>query len=172
MAALGLDKWEIVEGDGFARGIWMGWKDQLTDIQVLQANFQFIHVKITKGGNRSWFFTAIYANLAQQMKNKLWTELLDISHHMTGAWLVAGDLNDIRDPTAKKVGALFNWNRALVCNDRINRCLLLEIETMGGRFTWKGPHIQGYDPFFERLDRALCNVNWRLLFNEAKALLL
>ena len=46
---------------------------------------------------------------------------------------------------------------------------LLEIDSMGGRFTWKGPTSQGYDQLFEKLDRALCNMNWRLLFNEASA---
>ena len=81
----------------------MGWKEENADIQVLEINFQFMHVKINEGGNRNWFFTATYANLAQDMKDKLWSDMFEIDQHMSGAWLVVGDLNDIRDPTRRKV---------------------------------------------------------------------
>ena len=37
----------------------------------------------------------------------------------------------------------------------------------GSRFTWKGPIIGTYDRLFEKLDRALCNREWRVKFPEA-----
>ena len=36
------------------------------------------------------------------------------------------------------------------------------------RFTWRGPQIEGYSRLFQKLDRMLCNVNWRIKFREAR----
>ncbi|GAU34270.1 hypothetical protein TSUD_321160 [Trifolium subterraneum] len=35
---------------------------------------------------------------------------------------------------------------------------------MGFKFTWRGPVYHGGQRIYERLDRALCNSNWRLMF--------
>ena len=110
---------------------------------------------------------SVYANPANPMKEMPWNELFETIQGMTEPWLLAGGLNDVREPADKKGGAPFNWFKALVFNERINKCQLLELDSIGGKFTWKGPSNQGYEHLFERLDRALCNLNWRLLFTEA-----
>lgn len=37
----------------------------------------------------------------------------------------------------------------------------MDVQSYGQRFTWRGPLIPGYESIFERLDRDLCNANWR-----------
>ena len=41
-----------------------------------------------------------------------------------------GDLNDIRDPSEKKGGAPFNWNRVHIFNERIYNYHLIEIDNI------------------------------------------
>lgn len=43
----------------------------------------------------------------------------------------------------------------------------MEVQTYGNCFTWKGPLILGYDRIFKKLDRGLCNIEWRQRFQDA-----
>ena len=36
---------------------------------------------------------------------------------------------------------------------------LLELESYGRKYTWEGPKDDDYDQLFEKLDKALCNIN-------------
>ena len=86
---------------------------------------------------------------------------------MEGAWLVVGDINDIKDPSEKKRGAPFNWSWLQIFNERVNICQLIKIDMQSSRFTWKGPMIGTYDMLFERLNCALCNKEWKVKFPKA-----
>ena len=107
---LGFDNWELMLGDGYSRGIWIGWKSQKVVIEMVHENYQYMHMKIKANNGSDWFFTAIYANLASEMKTMLWGDLRRLSDQVIGAWLAAGDLNDIIDISEKKGGAPFNWS--------------------------------------------------------------
>jgi hypothetical protein len=43
----------------------------------------------------------------------------------------------------------------------------MDVGAVGSRFTWRGPLYNGHMRIFERLDRALCNDEWRLMFPNA-----
>ena len=75
-------------------------------------------------------------------------------------------------PYQKQKGAPFNWHKAYLFNCRINHCNVMEIETQGGKFTWKALKNLDYLYPFEKLDCALCNVVWRLSFSKAFARIL
>jgi hypothetical protein len=56
------------------------------------------------------------------------------------------------------------------CNnflDNINDCKLIDLGAIGTKFTWRGAQVSGHDRIFERLDRALSNDEWRIMFPEA-----
>ena len=106
-----------------------------------------------------WLFTIVYENPNTNMRAELWNDLESISLGCKEDWLIAGDFNNIGDPSKKKGVAFFNWHKANNFNDKINRCKLMELETQGGRYTWKCPKVQNFDKLFEKLDRALCNVS-------------
>ncbi|GAU46481.1 hypothetical protein TSUD_402360, partial [Trifolium subterraneum] len=46
---------------------------------------------------------------------------------------------------------------------------LMEVTTVGTKFTWRGPQWNGRDRVFKKLDRVLCNVSWRLRYHEGFA---
>ena len=167
LKALGFDNWELVEGNGFAGGIWMAWRGNALDVDIIQLKFQFIHARLKPKSGDSLLFTVIYASPEPNLRFDLWKELELISQNAREPWLVAGDFNDIRDPFEKKGGVPLNWRRANLFNERINRCNLMDLETQGGHFTWKGPKNQGLDQLFKKLDRAMCSVDWRIKFGEA-----
>lgn len=49
----------------------------------------------------------------------------------------------------------------------LHDCALMDIESNGCAFTWMN-HREGDDLVKERLDRVLCNWNWRIFFPEAE----
>ena len=105
---LGFDNWELVEGNGFAGGIWMAWKSYCVNIEIIQKHFQFLHIRIKPVSGVSWLFTAVYANPNISLRAELWNELQSISKNCREEWLIVGDFNDIRDPFEKKRGAPIN----------------------------------------------------------------
>lgn len=58
-------------------------------------------------------------------------------------------------------------SRCITFNNRIQECHLMDLGFIGPKFTWKGPKLNNYDRVFERLNRGLCNMNWRLYFSKA-----
>ena len=139
---------------------------------VERKSFQLIHARIIPHHGDDWMFTLVYASPDSKRKSELWKDLIDMGNTMGKAWLVAGDFNDIRGPYEKKGEAPFNWYRANLFNERIHQCQLSELDMQGGRFTWKGPESAGYEPLYEKLDRVLRSVDWRLKFPEANARIL
>jgi hypothetical protein len=85
---------------------------------------------------------------------------------MTGAWMMAGDFNDIKCAEEKRGGANVSLRRCNKFQERIDGCRLIDLGASGPKFTWRGPIYHGGQRIFERLDRALCNAQWRLEFPE------
>ncbi|PNX92648.1 hypothetical protein L195_g015788 [Trifolium pratense] len=83
---------------------------------------------------------------------------------MNEGWLLAGDFNDIASIDEKKRGAKVSVRKCNKFQERINNCNLLDMGAMGYKYTWRGPLFHGGQHIFERLDRALCNEKWRLVF--------
>lgn len=96
----------------------------------------------------------------------LWDELLRISSSMSGAWLVAGDLNDILGSHECKGVDVINSGKVAWFARRIDACHLMDLGSVGSKFTWRGPTLNGVQTF-RRLDRVLCNDNWRFSFSNA-----
>jgi hypothetical protein len=83
---------------------------------------------------------------------------------MIDPWLLAGDFNDIMCAEEKRGGVAASTRKCNIFKDRIDVCKLMDIGAMGPKFTWRGPLYHGGQRIYERLDRALCNSHWRLLF--------
>ncbi|GAU26402.1 hypothetical protein TSUD_278470 [Trifolium subterraneum] len=116
------------------------------------------------GGGEVWYFTPVYASPNEEYRRRLWDELRVISNNMKDAWMLAGDFNDIACAEEKKGGANASTRKCIKFRERMNACQLLDMGAMGPKFTWRGPIYHGGQRIFERLDRALCNENWRLVF--------
>ncbi|KAL4305780.1 hypothetical protein AHAS_Ahas16G0112500 [Arachis hypogaea] len=83
----------------------------------------------------------------------MWELLHNISRNMNLPWLMIGDFNDIAEQSEKKGGG---GNDAHACR-----------RYSGSRFTWKGGIREGQERVYKRLDRALCNSEWRTNFPNA-----
>ncbi|GAU13502.1 hypothetical protein TSUD_127990 [Trifolium subterraneum] len=83
---------------------------------------------------------------------------------MKEPWLVAGDFNDVACAEEKKGGVMASITRCTKFRDRMNAANLIDMGAMGPKFTWRGPLYHGGQRIYERLDRALCNEQWRLNF--------
>ncbi|KAL4394223.1 uncharacterized protein [Arachis hypogaea] len=142
--SFGFDFYHIEEAQGYSGGIWIMWKDPDLDIRVVQSKMQFVHMIMKNDSNKSWALTAVYASPQESRRKELWAELKRISVTLTGGCLVVGDFNDIAHPTEKQGGAV------------------------GARFTWRGPQWEKLDRVFKRLDRALSNADWGLMFLKAR----
>jgi hypothetical protein len=161
---LGFDGFLASEVRGYAGGIVVGWKTQSMQVISNQCNFQYMLLKVHFKNGKEWYFSPLYASPNEDNRKLLWEDLKNIARWMKGAWMLAGDFNDIACPSEKKGGV-----RALIrkCNtfvERINACKLIDLGFEGTKFTWRGPIFRGGGRIFERLDRALSNDTWRLEF--------
>jgi hypothetical protein len=164
---LGCDGFVGTEVRGYAGGIVVGWNSNEVNIQVMENNFQFLHLNVKYGDDREWFFTPIYASPHEDSRRFMWDDLKRIASNISHEWLVAGDFNDIMSPMEKKGGAEASIRKCNLFRDRVDGCHLIDIGAVGSKYTWRGPIYQGGCRIYERLDRALCNDIWRLRFPEA-----
>ncbi|KAI9117100.1 hypothetical protein K1719_012099 [Acacia pycnantha] len=49
-----------------------------------------------------------------------------------------------------------------------SECDLIDVESKGPFYTWKGPKWDGLDRVYKRLDRCLCNISWLEKFVDAE----
>ena len=49
----------------------------------------------------------------------------------------------------------------------VQNCGLINLGSVGPKYTWRGPICRGYNKVFERLDKGIGNHTWRMSFLEA-----
>lgn len=149
-----------VEAVGFSGGIWILWKSN-TKFTVLSNNNQFIHGKVMVNNEQPFLFTAVYGNPHICLRKSLWPDLSNIALSVDIPWLIAGDFNAFMFSHEKIGGSLHGSKPCMLFQDFLHKCSLIDLGFQGPRFTWNRGFI------FERLDRALSSVDWRLRFPNA-----
>ncbi|XP_058751892.1 uncharacterized protein LOC131624996 [Vicia villosa] len=99
-----------------------------------------------------------------ETRHLLWEELINLAANINEPWMLAGDFNDLADPSDKKGGAPISVRRCKNFLNRVNMCKLNELVSHGPKFTWKGPVYHGGQDIYEKLDRVMSNDLWRLNF--------
>ncbi|KAI9108207.1 hypothetical protein K1719_020690 [Acacia pycnantha] len=151
---------------GFSGGIWILWNLEELIMDVKMLDEQFIHCSLSLGGKKM-LFTAIYASPNETRRNRIWDMLYNISTEISDPWLLAGDFNEIKTPLEQKGGGRICEARCRKFRDWIEDCNLIDLNTQGPFFTWKGPKWEGLDRVYMRLDRCLCNNRWQENFANA-----
>lgn len=128
---------------------------------------KYINMEVYEPNDIPWLLTALYANPREGKSRVLWEDILHFSNSVSRSWLMVGDINVVSKPSEQKGGAEVDIQKCIDFHNWINDCHLMDLGFVGSRFSWRGPKWQGGDKIFKRLDRALCNVNWRLRFHEA-----
>ncbi|PNX77058.1 hypothetical protein L195_g033019, partial [Trifolium pratense] len=116
-----------------------------------------------------WLLTVVYASPREQERGETWNKLRQLAANINEPWLMVGDFNEIASPEEKKGGAQVDIKKCQQFNSWINECNLLEVTTAGTKFTWRGPKWNGRNRIFKKLDRVLCNISWRLKYDEGFA---
>jgi hypothetical protein len=161
---LGYEEFSATEVHGYAGGIACGWNKDYITVDVCKKNFQYLHLRVKYPNEGWWFLTPVYASPIEALRSILREDLKSLSLNMQEPWLLAGDFNDIIGVNEKRGGAEASIRKCSIFRDRINECSLIDLGAMGAKFTWRGPKFHGGQRIYERLDRALCNSKWSLMF--------
>ncbi|CAJ2630361.1 unnamed protein product [Trifolium pratense] len=166
---LGFKFYLVSEARGFSGGIWLMWNRTDINVHLIKTDFHFLHVQVSEQSMDPWLLTVVYASPRDHERNETWQKLHQMATTIQEPWIMMGDFNEIANPDEKKGGAPVDIRKCHNFNDWINDCRLMDVNTAGTKFTWRGPRWNGRDRVFKRLDRILCNVNWRLRFHEGVA---
>jgi len=126
----------------------------LSTRRSLSADF----VVIGAGGNG--YLTNVYGPTALGEKSSFLNTLAWI-HHMSPdkPWILGGDFNMIKSPSEKRGGRSTPDQSQQVFMSFINKCGLVDIETVNGWFTWNNRRTGGHS-IASRLDRFLISENY------------
>ncbi|GAU35182.1 hypothetical protein TSUD_319920 [Trifolium subterraneum] len=116
-----------------------------------------------------WLLTVVYASPREQERGETWNKLRQLAANINESWLMVGDFNEIASPEEKKGGVQVDIKKCQQFNSWIYECNLLEVTTAASKFTWRGPKWNERNRIFKKLDRILCNINWRLKYHEGFA---
>ncbi|XP_072084637.1 uncharacterized protein [Arachis hypogaea] len=116
-------------------------------------------------GNTSSYCSAVYANPHIHRRKELWGDLTRIANMIHGPWIVLGDFNDILLQSEVR-GGQFRLARAEQFAETLEDCGLFDMGAIGRRFTWYRK-VKGGVQVAKKLDRAVINQDWRLMFPEA-----
>ena len=82
-------------------------------------------------------------------------------------WLVAGDFNEIISNSEKKGGNNRSYAQMQRFREALDACSFMDLGYLGSPFTWQR-HFRDGHSVWERLDRALANAGWVLMFGGSK----
>ncbi|KAK6131450.1 hypothetical protein DH2020_034816 [Rehmannia glutinosa] len=159
----------VVSCEGKKGGLMLLWKNT---IEVTIQSFSTGHIdSIINEGEKTWRFTGFYGNPEARRRRDSWVlmqHLAGISELRELPWLMGGDFNEICHQNEKKGGRPRPESQMEEFRTTINACELREIYGDGDFFTWANMRT-GKDVIWEKLDRYLSNLSWRLLYPGALA---
>ena len=167
IADLPFDGFILTETTSYAGGLWVLWKKEEANIDLLTATEQEIHATVkVRCSNLTWFISTIYASPRLAERRLVWSNLLEIAKLHNHPWLMLGDFNEVLSSEDKYGGNQINLNRAMEFKDCLDNCNFLDLGFAGPKFTWTNKRPLT-NLILERLDRCFANPRWRMLYPEA-----
>jgi hypothetical protein len=134
------------------------------DVTLRSMTKYHIDTEIKDDEGRVWRFTRVYGESESDQKHKTWEDLRDLKTTPSKPWLCVGDFNEILFSHEKEGGR----SKSRACMDRFREalefCELHDLGFDGDMFTWRNHNHRAAEYIRERLDRAVANVLWRVLF--------
>ncbi|XP_038708495.1 uncharacterized protein LOC120003549 [Tripterygium wilfordii] len=152
-----------VSSAGRKGGLALLWQQ---DISVTIKNFSRYHIDAVVenfGGGCPWRFTGVYGESVADLRFNFWKIMQTLSSVINLPWLCAGDFNEILFDFEKKGGPPRQTSLMQQFHDALEICNMVSMDSSGPPFTWSNGRS---DPnnVRVRLDRAVANPEWRLLF--------
>ncbi|GLT60154.1 hypothetical protein SLA2020_329350 [Shorea laevis] len=155
-----------VDARGFSGGIWILWNRTVGDITILDCFSQAITLLVKQAHRDPWLLSAIYANPVPTIREKLWQHLEQFTYTDGLPWLLLGDFNQIISSDEHAEGRVTGLRGASLMMSFMQNKGLIDLGAAGCKYTWTNRQLAGH-LVMKRLDRALSNVSWRVLFPEA-----
>jgi len=152
-----------VEAQGFQGGIWVLWNSEETKIEVITSHEQFVTVEVKSFDHGNWLLTFVYASPQVQTREILWQTIQQLAPSYRKPWLLAGDFNETICLEERSHGGPDMVRRCRRFKNWIDNNGFIDLGFSGPQFTWaRGRSLATRRE--ARLDRALCNIEWRLKF--------
>lgn len=167
-ARMGFSENFQVPSAGLAGGIWLFWNPNLISIQIINSESQLIHCFLSQE-SKSLHATFAYVQPHAHKKEEFWQQAVQLSQNIRGPWILMGDFNDIAYETERSPQNRGPMPRSVRFREHVHSCALMDMEASGCKYTWI-QRRNGSVILRERLDRVLTNIDFRLLFSEAKSI--
>lgn len=152
----------IVDSQGQSGGIWCLWNAKSWKVDILESNQQLVHLHVTWKEQDSWLITSVYASPNYVRRQQLWEDLERIADSLNEPSVVLGDFNSIVVDNERRGGSQNHSTHGISpFRDMIQACDLLDAGFQGSKFSWRHGNL------FQRLDRVLINMRWRMKFQHA-----
>lgn len=155
-----------VDACGQSGGLWLLWREELGELEVVKSSDQFIHARIG-GGEEVINLIVVYAAPKPSRRSGLWDALGEVISNAVGPVFVGGDFNTIVRLDERSGGNGILLEDSLTFGDWINNMLLIEMGFCGNQFTWKRGKTESTF-VASRLDRVLCCAQARLKWQDAR----
>ncbi|CAL8176297.1 unnamed protein product [Prunus armeniaca] len=161
--SLGFSHCHIVDPIGFSGGVWLLWNGNSVSLHVVAHSSQTITALVTMYAKR-WLLTVVYASPCSNVRTSLWKYFDVLAAVCNLPWFLLGDFNDIVCGEEKLGGNLDVGGQHFI--EWIDKNHLIDLGFSGFNFTWCNKRGEE-EIIWKRLDRGLCNIDWRFLFPEA-----
>lgn len=149
-------------------GLMLFWKDPL-EIIIQSYSQGHIDCQVQHSGKK-WRFTGFYGNPNTNIRNQSWELLHRLKGHsglIDFPWLVGGDFNEICYDWEKRGGNPRPSNKTRAFREVLDECMLQDLHGSGEYFPWVNRR-SNENMNFERLDRYVGSLPWRLLYPAAQ----
>ncbi|XP_019170571.1 PREDICTED: uncharacterized protein LOC109166142 [Ipomoea nil] len=165
---LSFDHWIRVEAYGFSGGIWVFWKNEI-QVRISRTHPQFVLLEIMEDNTTPWNLSFVYGSPDHALRRHLFEDLSQEGLNFHGPWLIAGDYNSVLSVDEVSGSTNFSSSRCAGFRNWIFEEGLINVGFEGPQFTWcRGLSLTSFKA--ARLDRALCNSEWRMRFLDASVL--
>ncbi|KAL5564135.1 hypothetical protein UlMin_027299 [Ulmus minor] len=127
-------------------------------VNVCSSSSFFIDAWISSTDILPWRFSGFYGNPDSNHRGHSWELLRRLCFAHSGAWLCAGDFNEILNGNEKLGGGVKSQRAIDEFRNAVDDCLICDLGFVGDPFTWCNNRPN--DLIYERLDRGFGNIDW------------
>ena len=168
--ALPFDGHVVSDTIGFAGGIWMLWRSDLVQVDVLASTEQEIHTLIrVRSQTLSWLISAIYASPRFEERCILWNNLRMLANMHDLPWALMGGFNEVLFDDEKFEGNPICQRRVRAIKECMDDCNMMDLGFLGPKYTWTNKRELG-NLIQCKLDRCWVNPSWKDFYTEANVI--
>lgn len=163
---LGFDNSFRVDAVGQSGGLWLLWKSNVGDMEIMESSDQFIFARV-KNGTGVLNLVVVYAAPSASRRSGLWEKLGEVVRGLEEPLLIGGDFNTIVRTDERSGGNGQLSPDSLEFGNWINDSALIDMGFRGNKYTWRRCKVVNMF-VAKRLDRVLCSAHLRLKWQEAR----